>query len=27
VTHETENVGGAAVRSLIIEIKQPVRGR
>ena len=27
VTHETENVGGATVRSLIIEIKQPVHGR
>ena len=27
VTHETENVGGAVVRSLIIEIKQPVHGR
>jgi hypothetical protein len=27
VTHETENVGGAAVRSLLVEIKQPVRGR
>lgn len=27
VTHETENVGGAAVRSLIIEVKHPVNGR
>jgi hypothetical protein len=27
VTHETENVGGGTVRSLIIEIKQPVHGR
>ena len=27
VTHETENIGGANVRSLIIEIKEPVRGR
>jgi hypothetical protein len=27
VTHETENVGGANVRSLIIELKQPARGR
>jgi hypothetical protein len=26
VTHETENVGGANVRALIIEIKAPVRG-
>jgi hypothetical protein len=26
-THETENVGGGSVRSLIVEIKQPVRGR
>jgi beta-alanine degradation protein BauB len=27
VTHETENVGGSAVRSLIIELKHPVHGR
>ena len=27
VTHETENIGGANVRSLIIELKNPVRGR
>jgi hypothetical protein len=27
VTHETENVGGANVRSLIIEIKDPPHGR
>jgi hypothetical protein len=27
VTHETENVGGANVRSLIIELKAPVGGR
>jgi hypothetical protein len=27
VTHETENVGGANVRSLLIELKAPVRGR
>lgn len=27
VTHETENITGANVRSLIIEIKAPVRGR
>ena len=27
VTHETENIGGAVVRSLIIEIKKPVHGR
>ncbi len=27
VTHETENIGGANVRSLIIELKDPVRGR
>ncbi|WP_293370074.1 hypothetical protein, partial [Phenylobacterium sp.] len=27
VTHETENVGGSAVRSLIIELKQPAHGR
>jgi hypothetical protein len=25
-THETENIGGANVRSLIIELKDPVRG-
>jgi hypothetical protein len=27
VTHETENIGGANVRSLIIELKNPVNGR
>ncbi len=27
VTHETENIGGANVRSLIIELKTPVYGR
>ena len=27
VTHETENIGGANVRSLIIELKSPVNGR
>ena len=27
VTHETENVGGANVRSLLIELKTPVHGR
>jgi hypothetical protein len=27
VTHETENIGGANVRSLIIELKTPVNGR
>ena len=27
VTHETENVGGANVRSLIVELKSPVNGR
>jgi len=27
VTHETENVGGSAVRSLIIELKHPAHGR
>ena len=27
VTHETENVGGAPVRSLIIELKHPAHGR
>jgi hypothetical protein len=27
VTHETENIGGANVRSLIIELKTPVHGR
>ena len=27
VTHETENIGGANVRSLIIELKEPVGGR
>jgi hypothetical protein len=27
VTHETENITGANVRALIIEIKAPVRGR
>jgi hypothetical protein len=27
VTHETENIGGATVRSLIVELKQPVHGR
>ncbi len=27
VTHETENVGGANVRSLIVEVKAPVNGR
>jgi hypothetical protein len=27
VTHETENIGGANVRSLIIELKAPARGR
>jgi hypothetical protein len=27
VTHETENVGGAPVRSLIVELKHPVDGR
>jgi hypothetical protein len=27
VTHETENIGGANVRSLIIELKTPANGR
>ncbi|THD62873.1 hypothetical protein [Phenylobacterium sp.] len=27
VTHETENVGGAPVRSLIVELKHPANGR
>jgi hypothetical protein len=27
VTHETENIGGANVRSLIVELKTPVHGR
>ena len=26
VTHETENIGGANVRSLIVELKSPARG-
>ncbi|MDQ2859741.1 MAG: cytoplasmic protein [Pseudomonadota bacterium] len=27
VTHETENIGGANVRSLIVELKAPAHGR